>query len=89
MRLATGLSIGLLWIGPAAYLAAEAHRTQSVSPWAAVWLAVPILVAGAQGQLARALAERARALALSGDGSVLFAGGWDGTVHAFQRTEEA
>jgi hypothetical protein len=47
VRLATGLSIGLLWAGPAAYLVAEAHRAQAVSPWAAVWLAVPILVAGA------------------------------------------
>jgi signal transduction histidine kinase len=47
VRLATGLSIALLWLGPAAYLAAEIQRAQAVSPWAAVWLAVPILVAGA------------------------------------------
>jgi len=35
------------------------------------------------------LSERAEALALAADGSRLFAGGWDGTVHAFRRPEDA
>lgn len=47
VRLATGLSIALLWLGPAAYLVLEAQRAQTVSAWAAVWLTIPIVVAGA------------------------------------------
>ncbi len=47
VRLATGATIALLWAGPAAYMAAEVHRAQTVSPWAATWLAVAIVVAGA------------------------------------------
>ena len=47
VRLATGVSIALLWLGPAAYVVLEAQRAQAVSVWASVWLAVPIVVAGA------------------------------------------
>jgi len=46
IRLATGLTIALLWLAPAGYLGVEASRGHTIAPWTAAWLAIPILVAG-------------------------------------------
>lgn len=46
-RVATGLTIALLWLAPATYLGVEMQRGHATSPWAASWLAISIVVAAA------------------------------------------
>lgn len=84
VRVADGARVGEVEVGVVCALATSAAGwSATAGPDGRIVVRDAGLVVGWEIEVG----EIAEALAVSGDGSMVFAGGWDGTVHAFRRPE--